>query len=126
MNFWQKVQKDMQKVQKDVQKGVKESFTVIKKKAESLTDEGKKKYKIFDLKSTVHKHMANLGGMVYTMSGTKKNPLQDAKVKAEIGKIKKIEDQISNIEAPAKKKAAKKKTTKKKTAKKKTTKKKTA
>lgn len=114
MNFWQKVQKDMQKVQKDVQKSVKDSFTVIRKKAESLTEEGKKKYKVFDLKSNVHKHMANLGGMVYTMSGTKKNPLLDAKVKAEIGKIKKIEEQITNIEAvPVKKKAAKKKTARK-------------
>jgi hypothetical protein len=126
MNFWQKVQKDVQKVQKDVQKGVVDSFTVIRKKAESLTEEGKKKYKVFDLKSTVHKHMADLGGLVYTMSGSKKNPLQDAKVKAAIGKIKKLEEQITKLEAPAKKKAAKKKTTKKKTAKKKAAKKKTA
>jgi hypothetical protein len=123
MNFWQKVQKDMQKVQKDVQKGVRESFTVIRKKAEYLTDEGKKKYKVFDLKSKVHKHMSNLGGLVYTMSGTQKNPLQDAKVKAEIEKIKKLEDQITKLEtAPVKKKTAKKKAAKK-TARKKTAKK---
>jgi hypothetical protein len=110
------------KVQKDVQKSLKEGYNAIKLKAGELTEEGKRKYKLFELKSKVHREMADLGGNVYSLSSSKKNPLEDSKVKAIIARLKKLEEQIQKIEKPAKKKARKKaalkKTVRKKAAKK--------
>ncbi len=58
MSFWEKMQKDMNwdKIQKDMKKNVDEGLAIIKdggatvsKQIEKLTDEGKKKYKVFSL-----------------------------------------------------------------------------
>jgi hypothetical protein len=121
MSFWEKIRKDVEKGVKDIEKGLKDGIQGIRKEAGVLAEEGKRKYKVFDLKSKAHKQIAELGGMVYGMSGKDKNPLLDARVKASIAKIKKTEDQIKKL-GPAKKKTAKKKA-RKKTARKKTAKK---
>ena len=54
MGYWDKA--DWQSIKKDIQKGwkegvavVKEGSIVAKKKAGELTDEGKRRYKIFEL-----------------------------------------------------------------------------
>lgn len=105
MNFWDRVKKD---VQKSFQDGMK----VIRAKAEKLGEEGKKRYRIFDLKHTVHRHMSELGGKVYSLSSTSANPMSDEGVKAIIAKVRKLQEQIEKLEAsvakPAKKKTPKK------------------
>lgn len=99
MGFWEKVKKD-------IQKGFKEGITVVREKAGELTGEGKRKYKLLDLKSKVHKEMAELGGRVYSSKG--KNPILDSKVKTVIAKIKKLETQIEKLEVKPKKTRRKK------------------
>lgn len=114
MTFWEKIRKDVEKGVKDIEKGLKDGLTVIKKEAGVLAEEGKKKYKVFELKSKAQREMADLGGLVYGISGTGKDPLKDRRVKAAITKIKKMEAQISKL-GGAKKKTTKKKAVKKKT-----------
>lgn len=118
MGYFDKM--DWESIRKDVQKGVKEGWAVVKegavvaaKKAEELTDEGKKRYKIFELKRKVHKRLYDLGGRVYSLvgsSGRPKNPAADDKVKEFVADIKKIEAQLEKMEnqlAQGKKKARK-------------------
>jgi uncharacterized protein YoxC len=99
MTFWEKVKAD-------VQKGFKEGLAAIREKAEELTEEGKKKYKLFELKSMVQKEMADLGGSVYKIRAGVKN--LDTAALASIGKIEKLEAQIEKLEGVPKKAAPKK------------------
>lgn len=120
MNFWEKIRKDIEKGVKDIEKGMKDGIKTIRKEAEVLAVEGKKKYKAFELKSTLHKQMADLGELVYSAKASAGNPLNSNKVKAAIAKIKKTEGQIQKLQS-AKKKAKKKVAAKKKAAAKKKT-----
>jgi hypothetical protein len=115
-----------EKVRNDAQKSLREGLNAIKLKAEELTGEGKRKYKLFEIKSKVHNAMADLGGKVYGLSAKKKNPLEDRGVKGIITRLKKMELQIKKLEKAGKKKPAKKKPAKKKAARKKAVKKKAA
>ncbi|MEW6109497.1 MAG: hypothetical protein AB1632_10075 [Nitrospirota bacterium] len=111
MNFWEKIKKDVQKGVKEGIHIVKEGATTVREKAEELTEEGKRRYKIFDLKTKVQREIAELGGKVYELSPKRKNPLLEGKVKAIIARIKKLESQILKLEGKLKT------TVKKKTAK---------
>lgn len=116
MEFWDRIQKD-------IGKNLKEGLKTIKEKADELTGEGKRKYMAYDIKSQIHKSMADLGAEVYSLKKTNENPLKTPKVESLIGKIAKLEKKLAEIEPskatpkPTAKKAAKK-TTKKKAAKK--------
>jgi hypothetical protein len=105
MDFWDKVRKD-------IQKGLRESIAVVKEKAGEITDEGKKRLKILELKARVQKEVSDLGGKVYDLSSKVKNPMLDSTVKATITRIRKLESQIMRLEG--KKTAIKKKTVKSK------------
>lgn len=124
MDFWEKVKKDLQKgikegvewqkLKKDMQKGIKEGIEVVKegaifvkKKAGELTEEGKRQYKIFELKTKVQKEIAELGGKVYDLSSKIKNPMLDKKVKAIVARVKKLEAQIIKLEGKKKETAKK-------------------
>jgi peptidoglycan hydrolase CwlO-like protein len=98
MSFWEQVKKDLRKGIKEGITFVKEGAIVIKEKAEELTLEGKKRYKLFELKTEVQKQIANLGGRVYDLSSKAKNPMLDSKVKAILSRIKKIENRITKLE----------------------------
>lgn len=108
MSFYQKVKKDVQKGIKEGVHLLKEGAAVVKVKAEELAEEGKKRYKIFELKTKVQKEVAELGGRVYDLSPKLKNPMLDKKVKAIIARVKKLETQVTRLEG--KKKAATKRT----------------
>ncbi len=122
MSFWEKMQKDMNwdKIQKDMKKNVDEGLAIIKdggatvsKQIEKLTDEGKKKYKVFSLNMKVQDEFTKLGGQVYDLIVKKaKIPLKSRTVTSTIKKINTLESQITKL----KKKAVKK--TKKRVAKK--------
>lgn len=123
MNFWNKVKRDMRK-------GVNEGITVLKdglaflrEKAEELTEEGKKRYRIYSLKARVQKEMADLGGKVYDLQKTRRNPLLDASVQSLIQRIARLEEQIARLEgvAPAPKKTTRPRKTTQKSASRKTT-----
>ena len=108
MEFWERVQKD-------VSKGLRESFEVIRVKASELPDEGRKRYNIYDIKSHIHKHMAELGAALYSMKDSGKDPLSSTKITRLIKKISKLEGELGELEPslvkkrkPAKKSPAKK------------------
>ncbi len=105
MDFWDKVRKD-------IRKGLRESIAVVKEKAGEITDEGKKRLKILQLKARVQQEVSALGGKVYDLSSKVKNPMLDSKVKAVITRISKLEAQITKLEG--KKTAAMGKTVKSK------------
>ncbi len=79
----------------------------MKEKAEEITEEGKRRLKVFDLKTKVQREFAELGGKVYDLSSKMKNPLLDSKVKAVMLRIKRLEMQIKKLEGKAKKPAKK-------------------
>ena len=114
MNFWEKIQKDLKKELKAGIAFLKESSAVAKKKVNELSEEGKKKLHLLELKSKVKEGMAELGGMVYSLHSINKDPMINKKVKGIISKIKKIETQIkkleNKVEAPIKKAKTKKST----------------
>ena len=104
------------KVRGDIQKGYKESLGFLKSKTEELTEEGKKKYKVYEHKHKAHKQIAELGAMVYEIINKGGSVDKSDKVWASVEKIRKIEEQIDRLEAQAQKKPAKKKATSKKVA----------
>ena len=98
MDFWEKIKSD---IQKGIREGigiVKEGAIVVRTKAEELTEEGKKRLKVFELKTKVQKDLSELGGKVYAISAKGKNPLLDSKVKALITRVKKAEARIVTLE----------------------------
>jgi hypothetical protein len=136
MSFWDKIQKELNwdKFQNDFKKNIEEGLSIIREggsavsqKIEKMTDEGKKKYQVFNLNMKVQEEFAKLGGQVYDLITKKsKNPLGNRKVTSVIKKINKLEDQITRLEMKKGTKPTKKSTRKspKKTAKKRTTQKK--
>lgn len=112
MNFWGKVKGDLKKGIKEGVAMLKEGTAAVKEKAEELTEEGKRQYRIFALKGKVHDWMAELGGKVYELSSRSKNPMSDTTVRLTVSRIKKLEAQIAKLEGkpktPAKKKTSKK------------------
>ena len=122
MSFWDKIQDDLKK---NLQEGLeifREGSSVFTDTLGKFTEEGKKKYKVFNLNMKVQEDFAKLGGEIYDLIEKKsKNPLGNKKVKSIIAKINKMEKQITSFDSKDTKKAVKKttkKTVKKSTAKK--------
>lgn len=113
MDFWEKVKKDLQKGIREGITFVKEGAVVVKEKAEELTEEAKKQYRIFNLKTKVQKEITELGGRIYDLSSKTRNPMTDRKVKTIVSRINKLEAQIKKLEeaakVPAKKTTSKRK-----------------
>jgi hypothetical protein len=123
MSFWEKVEKDLQK---EIRAGIaflKQSTAVVRKKAEELSEDAKRRQVVFKLKTDVRHEIAELGGRVYDLISTQDFPLQDKRVKAIAARIKKLETQLAKLEGKgtAKAKGTGKKTTTKKTVRKKNT-----
>jgi hypothetical protein len=107
MSFWEKIEKD---IKKNIQEGlslVKERGTAFSRKIERLTEEGKRKYKIFTLKMKVQDEFTRLGGKVYDLSQKSEDPMKNKKVIAIISRIKRLEDQITRKEREGKTKIRK-------------------
>ncbi len=102
MKKWEDVKKDLQNEIKAGVKMVKEGAAVVKKKAGQLTDEGKRQYKIYDLRSRVNEWTAELGAKVYELSSKVGNPMTDTTVRLIITRIRKLEAQITKLEAKPK------------------------
>ncbi len=104
MNLWEKVKEDLQKGLEEGITFVKEGASVVKKKAEELTEEGKRRYRLYELKTRVQQEISELGGRVYELSGKGRNPMLDSKVKAIKTRIKKLEQEIIKLEGDPKSK----------------------
>lgn len=75
MSFREKIQKDIKKNIKEGLAIVKEGSAVVSQRIEKLTEEGKRKYKIFTLNMKVRDEFARLGWKVYDLSLKTKNPM---------------------------------------------------
>jgi hypothetical protein len=97
---WDTIKKDLQKGLEKGMVAVKKGAIVAQKKAGELSDEGKRQYKLFALKTKVHQGFSNLGARVYTLMGTRtKNPSLDANVRDIVSQLKKLEAQIGALES---------------------------
>jgi hypothetical protein len=111
MSFWDKMQKDISKNIQDGIAAIKEGGSSVSKKIEWMTEEGKRKYRIYSLHVNVKEEFEKLGGQIYDLTSKKaKNPLSSRKVTTIMTRIRKLEKQITRLEERAKK------TTKKKSA----------
>jgi hypothetical protein len=93
------------KIKKDVKKGIEEGIAAVKQganivsgKMSELTAEGKRQYKIFDLKSKIQSQMTELGGRTYDALNGKQSPAADNKIKTAFVKIKKLEEHLRKLE----------------------------
>jgi len=102
MSLWNEVKADLEKGVKEGIEIIKEGATFVKEKTEEITEEGKKRLKLFELKAKVRKEMTELGGHVYDLKSRVKNPFLDSKVKTAMERIKKLEDQIMKLEGKTK------------------------
>ncbi len=98
MTFWDKVKKDVSKGVKEGMAAMKEGAEYVKVKAGELTDEGKRRMELFELKSKVQRDFEALGGQVYHLHTQKKQPMTDAKVKTVLNRIRKFESKIARLE----------------------------
>lgn len=108
MSFWDKIQQDLNwnKMQKDIRKNIEEGLakvreggTAVTQKIEQFTEEGKKKYRVFNLNMKVQEEFTKLGGQLYDLIVKKsKNPLSNRKLVSLIRKINKLESQIEKLE----------------------------
>jgi hypothetical protein len=101
------------KIKKDVKKGFEEGFaavvqgaSVVSAKMSELTAEGKRQYKMVDLKAKIQSQMTELGGRTYDVLNKRQSPETDRKIKAVFVKIKKLEAQLHKLEAGKKTKTA--------------------
>jgi hypothetical protein len=97
---WDAIKKDLQQGLEKGMAAMKKGAIVVQAKAEELTEEGKRQYKILTLKAKIHEAITDLGAKAYAiMSGTKsKNPALDAGVKDIMARIKDLEAQIAILE----------------------------
>ncbi|NTW06661.1 MAG: hypothetical protein HGA29_02335 [Syntrophaceae bacterium] len=98
MEFWEKIRKDVRKGFQDGLAVIREGAVAVKEKAEELTEEGKRQYQLFELKTKVQKEVTELGGKVYGLICAEKDPVADSKIKASVSKIKKLETRIAKLE----------------------------
>ncbi|MHB8844471.1 MAG: hypothetical protein ACYC7L_06935 [Nitrospirota bacterium] len=96
---WDGIKKDLQKGMEKGMAAMKKGAIVAQKTAGDLTDEGKRQYKIFSLKTKVHEGVSDLGARVYALMGSRaKNPALDPQVKTLVANIKKLDAQIAELE----------------------------
>ncbi len=94
MGFLEKVQKD---IKENVHEGIaifREGSEAVSKKIGRLTEEGKKKYKIFMLNMKIQDELAKLGGKVYDLSSQSGNPMSHKRVLSIIARIRKLEEKM--------------------------------
>ncbi|TAL28263.1 MAG: hypothetical protein EPN94_00590 [Nitrospirae bacterium] len=107
MGLWDRIQKDIQKSIDESIAAMRKGATVAVEKAEELAEEGKRRYRIFELKMKIQSNFTDLGGKVYDLAAKEsKNPLSDAKVKSAVKGIKKLEAQIAKLEGISGKKSS--------------------
>ncbi|HYA88502.1 MAG TPA: hypothetical protein VEI57_15725 [Nitrospirota bacterium] len=97
---WDAIRKDLQQRLEKSMAAVKQGAVEVQKRAEELTEEGKRQYKVLRLKAKIHDTISDLGAKTYLlMSGAKaKNPAQDAGAKEIVARIKELEAQIKILE----------------------------
>ena len=102
MIFWQRVKNELERGVDEGIHMVKGSATFVKEKAHEVTEEGKQRLHLFELRTRVKREMAELGGHIYELKEKVKNPLSEEKVQNIMTRIRKMEDEIARIEGKTK------------------------
>lgn len=104
---------DLNKLRKDIEEGIKQGIVIVEKgvalvkvKAGELTDEGKKQYRIYELKTKMQKEVSVLGAKVCELSAAGAiKPVHDD-VKKIIARIEKLQASLAKLAPAAAKKPA--------------------
>ncbi len=99
MTFWDKLKEDLKLGVEEGKAALISGAEKVKEKASELSDEGRKRYKIFSLKNLVKDEMAELGARVYALVLENPDFTPDAFVNTNVAKIKKLEAEIKELEA---------------------------
>jgi DNA-binding transcriptional regulator PaaX len=99
MAFWENIKEDLKLGMKEGIDALKLGAEKAREKAGEITDEGKKRYKIYNLKKEAMEQMAELGSRMYELE--KENPgfITDEMAKTTAAVIKKLEAEIVELEA---------------------------
>jgi dGTP triphosphohydrolase len=113
---------NLTKLRKDIEEGIKQGIVYVEKgvalvreKAEELTDEGKKQYRMYELKTKMQKDIGELGAKVYAQFSSVPPKSLSEEAQKLIDRIRKAEADLQKLEgasaaasekASAKKKAA--------------------
>lgn len=96
---WNKVNDELEKGLNQGLVAIKKGALVVKLKAEQLSEEGKRQYRLISLKAKMNKGISELGARVYTlMHSGRANPLLDARVKDITAQLRKNESAIVSLE----------------------------
>jgi chaperonin cofactor prefoldin len=98
MAFWEKIGNDLEHGIAEGMEMAKEGAAYVKKKAEKLTEETKKRLDLFELKMQVKREMTELGGRVYDLRNGVGSPLLDSSVKPITERIENLEGRITALE----------------------------
>ena len=96
---WQRIKADLQRGMEKGAVALRKGALVVQKRAGELSEEGKKQYKVMQLKSRAHTTVSDLGARVYAVMSTgRKNPAADTRVKDLVVQLKKLDAQIASLE----------------------------
>jgi chaperonin cofactor prefoldin len=98
MAFCEKIGNDLEHGIAEGMEMAKEGAAYVKKKAEKLTEETKKRLDLFELKMQVKREMTELGGRVYDLRNGVGSPLLDSSVKPITERIENLEGRITALE----------------------------
>ncbi len=98
MSFWEKIKSDLEQGIVEGIDMLKEGAAFVKKKTEELTEEGRRRVNLFELKIKTRQEMTELGGRVYDLRHRDESLYSDSEVKAIMERIEKLEKQIGELE----------------------------
>jgi len=89
---------DVNKLIKEIEAGIKQSIEAVKEKADELTEEGKKQYRLFDLKSGRQKQSAAVGEKLHELVSGKKMTVSDKALKTLLASLARTIAEIDKLE----------------------------
>ncbi len=98
MSFWEKIKSDLEQGIVEGIDMVREGAAFVKKKTEELTEEGKRRVNLFELKIKVRQERTDLGGQVYDLRHQGESLFSDSEFRAIMDRIEKLENQIAELE----------------------------
>jgi hypothetical protein len=98
MSNWEKIKEDLKIGIKEGMAAMKAGAEIVKGKTGELTEEGKRRYKLHNLRHEVKDEMAELGARVFALANERADFITDATANYNIDKIRKLEAEIAELE----------------------------
>ncbi|HDQ25248.1 MAG TPA: hypothetical protein ENN43_00680 [bacterium] len=95
---WKKIREDIRGVMKEGMAKLKEGAEIAGKKAGELTEEGKRRLKINEIKTNIHNETADLGARIYELEKEAPGTITDVMVAQHVEKIKKLAEELEALE----------------------------